>query len=234
MYRYRYRWYWPCIYLVSDRCQILQYRPPLLCTIDLNWIRISFNEWIRMKCDSRLCLSRPATITSSSENDDRSGSSLEWGKEGSLRISAQHVLAQTATRADTCSPVAEEEASTSGTVSVAKKTSEGPVHYPTQNSSSLMMPRPNSVAGKRDQNNSWLYLPSGSSCDSWGDDWCMTAGMKGSKDLWEDIATTLGDCERAHYQDTYSFSCCSLRKQIRRAAVACVCVCVWVLAGLCF
>ncbi|XP_077071922.1 protein TANC1 isoform X2 [Siphateles boraxobius] len=87
-----------------------------------------------------------ATITSSSENDDRSGSSLEWGKEGSIRISAQHVLAQTATRADTCSPVAEEEASTSGTVSMTKKTSEGPVHYPTQNSSSLMMPRPNSVA----------------------------------------------------------------------------------------
>ncbi|XP_051760718.1 protein TANC1 isoform X2 [Ctenopharyngodon idella] len=91
-----------------------------------------------------------ATITSSSENDDRSGSSLEWGKEGSIRSSGQHVLAQTATRADTCSPVAEEEASTSGTevriVSGAKKTFEGPVHYSTQNSSSLMMPRPNSVA----------------------------------------------------------------------------------------
>uniref|UniRef100_A0A8C1MNL4 Tetratricopeptide repeat, ankyrin repeat and coiled-coil containing 1b n=1 Tax=Cyprinus carpio TaxID=7962 RepID=A0A8C1MNL4_CYPCA len=93
--------------------------------------------------------SRPATITSSSENDDRSGSSLEWGKEGSIRSCAQHV------RPDTCSPVAEEEASTSGTgvrsVSTAKKTSgavgsEGPVQYPTQNSSSLMMPRPNSVA----------------------------------------------------------------------------------------
>ncbi|XP_052421505.1 protein TANC1 isoform X1 [Carassius gibelio] len=90
-----------------------------------------------------------ATITSSSENDDRSGSSLEWGKEGSIRSCAQHV------RPDTCSPVAEEEASTSGTgvrsVSTAKKTSgavasEGPVQYPTQNSSSLMMPRPNSVA----------------------------------------------------------------------------------------
>uniref|UniRef100_A0A671SB67 Protein TANC1-like n=1 Tax=Sinocyclocheilus anshuiensis TaxID=1608454 RepID=A0A671SB67_9TELE len=84
-----------------------------------------------------------------SENDDRSGSSLEWGKEGSIRSCAQHV------RPDTCSPVAEEEASTSGTgvrsISTAKKTSgavgsEGPVQYPTQNTSSLMMPRPNSVA----------------------------------------------------------------------------------------
>lgn len=27
-----------------------------------------------------------ATITSSSENDDRSGSSLEWNKDGSLRL----------------------------------------------------------------------------------------------------------------------------------------------------
>uniref|UniRef100_A0A673HL31 Protein TANC1-like n=1 Tax=Sinocyclocheilus rhinocerous TaxID=307959 RepID=A0A673HL31_9TELE len=95
-----------------------------------------------------------ATITSSSENDDRSGSSLEWGKEGSIRSCAQHV------RPDTCSPVAEEEASASGTgvrsISTAKKTSgatgsEGPVQYPMQNSSSLMMPRPNSVAGKSNQ-----------------------------------------------------------------------------------
>ncbi|KTG36391.1 hypothetical protein cypCar_00021931, partial [Cyprinus carpio] len=71
-----------------------------------------------------------ATITSSSENDERSGSSLEWGKEGSIRSCAQHV------RPDTCSPVAEEEASASGTgvrsISTAKKTSgatgsEGPV-----------------------------------------------------------------------------------------------------------
>ncbi|KAI2660915.1 Protein TANC1 [Labeo rohita] len=105
-----------------------------------------------------------ATITSSSENDDRSGSSLEWGKEGSIRSCAQHV------RPDTCSPVAEEEASTSGTgirsVAAAKKASgavgpEGPVQYPTQNSSSLMMPRPNSVAGKRNQ-----HRTAGSSCDS--------------------------------------------------------------------
>ncbi|XP_051998011.1 protein TANC1 isoform X2 [Xyrauchen texanus] len=96
-----------------------------------------------------------ATITSSSENDDRSGSSLEWSKEGSIRSCGQHALAQTTTRADTCSPVAEEDPSTSGaedrgrtktTSGATGPISEGPVHYPSLNSSSLMMPRPNSVA----------------------------------------------------------------------------------------
>ncbi|XP_051566551.1 protein TANC1-like [Myxocyprinus asiaticus] len=96
-----------------------------------------------------------ATITSSSENDDRSGSSLEWSKEGSIRSCGQHALAQITARADTCSPVAEEEASKSGaegrgrtktTSGAAGPISEGPMHYLTQNSSSLMMPRPNSVA----------------------------------------------------------------------------------------
>ncbi|XP_056610537.1 protein TANC1 isoform X2 [Triplophysa dalaica] len=96
-----------------------------------------------------------ATITSSSENDDRSGSSLEWSKDGSIRSCGQHALAQTAVRADACSPVAEEEGSASGAEgrSRAKTSSgapahgsEGPVQYHTQTSSSLMMPRPNSVA----------------------------------------------------------------------------------------
>uniref|UniRef100_A0A668AHD4 Tetratricopeptide repeat, ankyrin repeat and coiled-coil containing 1 n=1 Tax=Myripristis murdjan TaxID=586833 RepID=A0A668AHD4_9TELE len=82
-----------------------------------------------------------ATITSSSENDDRSGSSLEWSKDGSLRGSGRHGLAPSV-RADTCSPVAEEDSSSAG----ATHTSEGPVPYPAQTSSSLMMPRPNSVA----------------------------------------------------------------------------------------
>uniref|UniRef100_A0AAQ5YAT6 Tetratricopeptide repeat, ankyrin repeat and coiled-coil containing 1b n=1 Tax=Amphiprion ocellaris TaxID=80972 RepID=A0AAQ5YAT6_AMPOC len=76
-----------------------------------------------------------ATITSSSENDDRSGSSLEWSKDGSLRGSGRHGLAQSV-RADTCSPVAEEDSSSA----------TGPIPYPPQTSSSLMMPRPNSVA----------------------------------------------------------------------------------------
>uniref|UniRef100_A0AAQ4PP75 Tetratricopeptide repeat, ankyrin repeat and coiled-coil containing 1b n=1 Tax=Gasterosteus aculeatus aculeatus TaxID=481459 RepID=A0AAQ4PP75_GASAC len=111
-----------------------------------------------------------ATITSSSENDDRSGSSLEWSKDGSLRASGRHGLAQSV-RADTCSPVAEEDSSSSGAAAAAapadnpsrtdqqqqSNTSagepqpqgyspEGPFPYASQSSSSLMMPRPNSVA----------------------------------------------------------------------------------------
>uniref|UniRef100_A0A4W6FRB6 Tetratricopeptide repeat, ankyrin repeat and coiled-coil containing 1b n=1 Tax=Lates calcarifer TaxID=8187 RepID=A0A4W6FRB6_LATCA len=83
-----------------------------------------------------------ATITSSSENDDRSGSSLEWSKDGSLRGSGRHGLAQSV-RADTCSPVAEED---SNSATPPSRSPEGPIPYPPQTSSSLMMPRPNSVA----------------------------------------------------------------------------------------
>uniref|UniRef100_A0A8C5KQB1 Protein TANC2 n=1 Tax=Jaculus jaculus TaxID=51337 RepID=A0A8C5KQB1_JACJA len=88
-----------------------------------------------------------ATITSSSENDDRSGSSLEWNKDGSLRLGVQKGVLHDR-RADNCSPVAEEE--TTGSVeSVLPKAEssagDGPVPY-SQSSSSLIMPRPNSVA----------------------------------------------------------------------------------------
>ncbi|XP_056145596.1 protein TANC1 isoform X2 [Lampris incognitus] len=120
-----------------------------------------------------------ATITSSSENDDRSGSSLEWSKDGSLRGSGRHGLAPSV-RADTCSPVAEEDsgsasatpadtpsrtdqqqqqsntsagaaAAATGPPQPPGHTPEGPVPYPAHTSSSsstssLMMPRPNSVA----------------------------------------------------------------------------------------
>uniref|UniRef100_A0A3P8PT27 Tetratricopeptide repeat, ankyrin repeat and coiled-coil containing 1b n=1 Tax=Astatotilapia calliptera TaxID=8154 RepID=A0A3P8PT27_ASTCA len=83
-----------------------------------------------------------ATITSSSENDDRSGSSLEWSKDGSLRGSGRHGLAQSV-RADTCSPVAEED---SRPPHPPSHSPEGPIAYLPQTSASLMMPRPNSVA----------------------------------------------------------------------------------------
>ncbi|XP_031661580.1 protein TANC1 isoform X1 [Oncorhynchus kisutch] len=102
-----------------------------------------------------------ATITSSSENDDRSGSSLEWSKDGSLRSSAHHGLAPSV-RVDTCSPVAEEDPSGPTETPALARTEypagaagaagpshppEGPDPYPTAHtSSSLMMPRPNSVA----------------------------------------------------------------------------------------
>ncbi|XP_049977948.1 protein TANC1 [Alexandromys fortis] len=88
-----------------------------------------------------------ATITSSSENDDRSGSSLEWNKDGSLRVGVQKGLLHDR-RADNCSPVAEEE--TAGSVESELPKAEpaagdGPIPY-SQSSSSLIMPRPNSVA----------------------------------------------------------------------------------------
>ncbi|XP_068184540.1 protein TANC1 isoform X2 [Antennarius striatus] len=107
-----------------------------------------------------------ATITSSSENDDRSGSSLEWSKDGSLRGNGHHGLSQSV-RVDTCSPVAEEESNSNtadtpsrsdqqpqqqqyntsvGAPQPPSHSSEGPIPYPAQASSSLMMPRPNSVA----------------------------------------------------------------------------------------
>ncbi|KAM6179054.1 protein TANC1 isoform 2-T2 [Rhynchocyon petersi] len=88
-----------------------------------------------------------ATITSSSENDDRSGSSLEWNKDGSLRLGVQKSVLHDR-RADNCSPVAEEE-TTGSSESLLPKTEasvgDGPIPY-SQSSSSLIMPRPNSVA----------------------------------------------------------------------------------------
>uniref|UniRef100_A0A8C3KY03 Tetratricopeptide repeat, ankyrin repeat and coiled-coil containing 1 n=1 Tax=Chrysolophus pictus TaxID=9089 RepID=A0A8C3KY03_CHRPC len=86
-----------------------------------------------------------ATVTSSSENDDRSGSSLEWSKDGSLRAGAHRGIGHDR-RTDNCSPVAEEEAVGSAE-NLPKEVpiGEGPVPY-TQNSGSLIMPRPNSVA----------------------------------------------------------------------------------------
>lgn len=131
--------------------------PVLLCSLSLISLR-------------RLSLFS-ATITSSSENDDRSGSSLEWSKDGSLRGSGHHGPAQSV-RADTCSPVAEEDSNSAGAAPAdtpsrtdqqqQSSTStgargpppppshapEGPILYPAQTPSSLMMPRPNSVAGK--------------------------------------------------------------------------------------
>ncbi|XP_054642191.1 protein TANC1 isoform X3 [Dunckerocampus dactyliophorus] len=110
-----------------------------------------------------------ATITSSSENDDRSGSSLEWSKDGSLRGNGRHGLAQTM-RADTCSPVAEEDSNSASATSPDNPartdqqqhggasavavgppqsschTSDGLNQYSQQTSSLMMMPRPNSVA----------------------------------------------------------------------------------------
>nr|XP_014345120.1 PREDICTED: protein TANC1 [Latimeria chalumnae] len=84
-----------------------------------------------------------ATITSSSENDDRSGSSLEWSKDGNLRNGGSYGMGHKP-RADGCSPVAEEETSVSvENLPKVNTVCAGPY---TQQSSSFMMPRPNSVA----------------------------------------------------------------------------------------
>ncbi|KAL9848364.1 protein TANC1 isoform 1-T1 [Geothlypis trichas] len=86
-----------------------------------------------------------ATITSSSENDDRSGSSLEWSKDGSLRTGKHQGISRDR-RTDNCSPVAEEEAiGSSENLPKEVPMGEGPLPY-TQSSASLIMPRPNSVA----------------------------------------------------------------------------------------
>lgn len=170
-----------------QRCR-LTFQKTQRKNVSVLWIRIVFkmSADVGISC-CVLCISLvlcSATITSSSENDDRSGSSLEWSKDGSIRSCGQHALAQTAVRADACSPVAEEEGSASGAEgrSRAKTSSgapahgsEGPLLYHTQTSSSLMMPRPNSVAGKR----AILYLSLlvfRSSREI--DDWPTTAGSE--------------------------------------------------------
>ncbi|KFP06609.1 Protein TANC1 [Calypte anna] len=86
-----------------------------------------------------------ATITSSSENDDRSGSSLEWNMDGSLRAGKHQGISHDR-RTDNCSPVAEEEVIGSAE-NLPKEVprTDGPLPY-AQNSGSLIMPRPNSVA----------------------------------------------------------------------------------------
>ncbi|XP_041857256.1 protein TANC1 [Melanotaenia boesemani] len=138
-------------------------RPPLSCSSPCGTIT-SPSSTLESK-DSGII----ATITSSSENDDRSGSSLEWSKDGSLRSSGRHGLGQ-GVRADTCSPVVEEDSSstTATPTDTPSKTDqqqqpnispgiqeppqppnhspEGTSPYSAQTSSSLMMPRPNSVA----------------------------------------------------------------------------------------
>ncbi|NWV33623.1 TANC1 protein, partial [Grantiella picta] len=86
-----------------------------------------------------------ATITSSSENDDRSGSSLEWSKDGSLRAGKHQGISHDR-RTDNCSPVAEEEPiGSSENLPKEVPAGEGPLPY-AQSSGSLIMPRPNSVA----------------------------------------------------------------------------------------
>lgn len=73
---------------------------------------------------------------------------MEWSKDGSLRAGAHQGIIHER-RTDNCSPVAEEETvgSSESLPKVEASSGDGPVTY-TQSSGSLVMPRPNSVAGK--------------------------------------------------------------------------------------
>lgn len=89
-----------------------------------------------------------ATVTSSSENEERCGSSLEWAKDGGAGVRGES--------GRSCIPITPEEStvsgeaqprtsSTGGGAPVVTSPVDGPITY---HSASLVMPRPNSVAGE--------------------------------------------------------------------------------------
>ncbi|XP_052415398.1 protein TANC1 isoform X2 [Carassius gibelio] len=91
-----------------------------------------------------------ATVTSSSENEERCGSSLEWAKDGVAGVRGESGRSTHLP----CTPKTLEEAAVSGETPVRTSTTGGaapvvtsPVDGPiTYHSTSLVMPRPNSVA----------------------------------------------------------------------------------------
>ncbi|XP_077055477.1 protein TANC1 isoform X3 [Siphateles boraxobius] len=91
-----------------------------------------------------------ATVTSSSENEERSGSSLEWAKDGVAGVRAESGRSAH----PSCTPITSEEPMVSGEAQLGTGTTGGvapvmtsPVDGPvTYHSTSLVMPRPNSVA----------------------------------------------------------------------------------------
>ncbi|KTG33894.1 hypothetical protein cypCar_00007400 [Cyprinus carpio] len=91
-----------------------------------------------------------ATVTSSSENEERCGSSLEWAKEGGAGVRGESGRSAH----PPCTPITLEEPAVSGEAQVRTSTTGGaapvvtsPVDGPvTYHSTSLVMPRPNSVA----------------------------------------------------------------------------------------
>ncbi|KAL1273174.1 hypothetical protein QQF64_029036, partial [Cirrhinus molitorella] len=91
-----------------------------------------------------------ATVTSSSENEERCGSSLEWAKDGSAGVRGESGRSAH----PPCNPITPEEPAVSGEAQLRTGTTGGaapvvtsPVDGPiTYHSTSLVMPRPNSVA----------------------------------------------------------------------------------------
>lgn len=91
-------------------------------------------------------------MTSSSENEERCGSSLEWGKDGggsgggggTVRDSSHHAPPPAAPVAVGDSSVPSDAQPQPRTATAAPSPSDGLAPY---HSTSLVMPRPNSVAG---------------------------------------------------------------------------------------
>uniref|UniRef100_A0A672NEY9 Protein TANC1-like n=1 Tax=Sinocyclocheilus grahami TaxID=75366 RepID=A0A672NEY9_SINGR len=91
-----------------------------------------------------------ATVTSSSENEERCGSSLEWAKDGGAGVRGESGRSTH----PPCTPITPEEPVVSGEAQLRTGTTGGatpvvtsPVDGPiTYHSTSLVMPRPNSVA----------------------------------------------------------------------------------------
>ncbi|XP_065096260.1 protein TANC1 isoform X3 [Paramisgurnus dabryanus] len=91
-----------------------------------------------------------ATVTSSSENEERCGSSLEWAKDGGAGLRGESGRGHQ----PPCTPITQEKpavssdaqprtSATGGSAPVVTSPADGPVTY---HSTSLVMPRPNSVA----------------------------------------------------------------------------------------
>ncbi len=162
-----------------------------------------------------------------------SGSSLEWGKEGSIRSCAQHV------RPDTCSP-----GGRGGRINIWDK-GYGNV------ATGAVGPRAPSSIPRRTRSVWWclgrtqsqvreisdVYQQStkhqGRPVIPEGDDWHMTAGMTAEQRLMgRTPATSLRvcvyvcvvDCDRAHYQEAHSFLLLLL-EEADTSGSCCVCVC---------
>lgn len=97
-----------------------------------------------------LSLHPAATVTSSSENEERCGSSLEWAKDGGAGLRGENGRGHQ----PPCTPITQEKPavcsdaqprSSGGSAPIVTSPADGPVTY---HSTSLVMPRPNSVAGE--------------------------------------------------------------------------------------
>lgn len=118
----------------------------------LSFLSLLYLSSISLTLSFPLSLSPVATVTSSSENEERCGSSLEWGKDSSggaaVRDSSHHappLSASGPTMDPTVGSDTQPKSVPAAGPSPASSPSDGPAPY---HSTSLVMPRPNSVAGQ--------------------------------------------------------------------------------------